>query len=100
MQAISLIIDMTEDLCLGARHAGDIAADLLADALDGFRDTPPSAAASSSGDRAAASRDLPIFRRFSELPLASLAGLEAALGGADALERFVKPIAPRLPPPS
>lgn len=87
------MITLAEDLCLGAAHAGDIVPELLADAFDAFRpamapSSPPGAVPRSPGSRATQ----PIFRGLSAPPISSREGLESALGGAEALTRFISPV--------
>ena len=88
-QAITLLVDIADELCLGARYAGDVVGDLLASAFDAFEEGPVNTIAAisplSDGGREAlsssvsSSRELPIFRRLSDSPLATQAGLESAL---------------------
>lgn len=93
LQAMSLLISMVEELCLGAAYAGDVVPDLLANAFDAFKDT----ASTPSAPTAAAQ---PVLRELSQPPLASLAGLQAAFGGEDALARFMLPLSLSPSPPA
>lgn len=104
-----------EELCIGASHAGDVVPDLFACAFDAFKDVPnlatiPSgmadaglaaagsvadgmantAAKAPRSDRATV-REIPVFRRLTDMPLASVEGLQSAFGGVDALARFMLP---------
>lgn len=116
-QAISLLVDLMEELCIGASHAGDVVPDLFACAFDAFKDMPVSATTPSGtgaaaltaaesaaddmasiaakkaprGDRAKVLEMIPVFRRLTDTPLASVEGLQSAFGGVDALARFMLP---------
>ena len=107
-----------EELCIGASHAGDVVPDLLACAFDAFKDIPTLATTpSGTGDAGLAAagsvadgmanavanaprsdrvtvREPPVFRRLTDLPLASVAGLQSAFGGVDGLARFMLPKSP------
>lgn len=80
---MTLVVEMADELCLGAGHAGDITTDLLSKAFDAFEECPVSLLAadeaSVTGSTESSSRELPIFRRLSDTPLATRAGLESAL---------------------
>lgn len=84
LQAMSLLINMTEDLCLGAAHSGDVVYDLFDGAFGVSREPAPTAAAGAGL--------LPSPGR----SLGTEEGLRSALGGADALARFLSasPVAP------
>lgn len=95
------MITLAEDLCLGAAHAGDVVPELLADAFDAFKPnvvpSPPSGIVppSSSGGSAlctGSGMTQPIFRGLSVPPISSRDSLESALGGAEALARFMSPV--------
>lgn len=107
-QAIALLIDLAEDLCLGGSHSGDIVPEIIGDAFDAFRDAPanieaaPSPAAGMTTAAAAsalvdnhvtgAEDNIPVFRRLSDMPLASLRNSQSAFGGAEKLARFLLPL--------
>ncbi|CAM9841139.1 unnamed protein product [Ectocarpus fasciculatus] len=110
-QAISLLIHMAEEFCLGAAHAGDVVPDLLDSAFGVLREPPPRSAITSvrayavaarapSPGRAVAEtrREMSVFRRLYHPPLATEEGLRPAFGGEEALIRFVTATVP--PPPS
>lgn len=97
-QAVSLLVDLVEDLCLGAGHAGDVVPDILADAFDAFSDNPglpadEAAAGSTAGSlgAVAAAPELPVFGRLSDTSLSSAAGLQSLFGGKEAMARFMSP---------
>lgn len=91
-QAISLLISMVEELCLGATYAGDIVPDLLADAFGAFEDAPSLPPTPTAATR-------PVFRGIPHPRLASLAGLQSAFGGEGALARFMLPLSLSTSPP-
>lgn len=112
---MSLVVDLVEELCIGASHAGDAVPDLFACAFDAFKETPNStttpsgmgaagvtaagsvadgmanAAANAPRSDLATAREIPVFRRLADTPLASVEGLQSAFGGVDALARFMLP---------
>ncbi|CAM9202113.1 unnamed protein product [Ectocarpus sp. 13 AM-2016] len=101
-QAISLLIHLAEEFCLGAAHAGDVVPDLLDSAFGVLREPPPRstitsgappavAARASSPGRAVAEtrRETSVFRRLYHPPLATEEGLRSAFGGEEALARFL-----------
>lgn len=151
-------MDLVEELCIGASHAGDVVPDLFACAFDAFKNTPDSAtpkdtpdsvtfkdipgsgtfkgipgsvtsrdipvldttssrtgaaglaavgsatggtgnasAKAPRGDRVQV-RKIPVFGRLTDTPLASVEGLQSALGGVDALARFMLPELQPVPP--
>lgn len=101
-QAVSLLVDLAEELCLGAAHAGDIIPDLLDSAFGVLGQPPPTSAAGASSagvpsppSAGGTRREMAVFRRLPHPNLATEAGLRSAFGGREALARLLSP-----PPPA
>lgn len=108
-------MDLAEELCIGASHAGDVVPDVFACAFDAFKDIPNStttpsgtgaagitaagsvadgvanAAANAPRGDLATAREEPVFGRLADTPLASVEGLQSAFGGVEALASFMLP---------
>ncbi|CAM9606204.1 unnamed protein product [Ectocarpus sp. 4 AP-2014] len=110
-QAISLIVHLAEEFCLGAAHAGDVVPDLLDSAFGVLREPPPRSTITSGGPPAVAARasspgravaetrrETSVFRRLYHPPLATEEGLRSAFGGEEALARFLTAKVPPPPP--
>lgn len=88
-QAVSLLVDMAEEFCLGAANAGDVVPELLDSAFGVLKlaqatvDAGTGACVPSPGQT-----------------LETEEGLRSALGGSDALARFLSPLPVPSPPPA
>lgn len=87
-QAVSLLVDMAEEFCLGAAHAGDVVPEIL-DSAFGILKLPQTPAAAGTGACVPSPGQA----------LETEEGLRSALGGSDALARFLSPLPVPPPPP-
>eukprot|EP00752_Nemacystus_decipiens_P011208 g9960.t1 len=88
-QAVSLLVDMAEEFCLGAAYAGDVVPELL-DSAFGVLKLPQTPVADGAGACVPSPGQA----------LENEEGLLSALGGSDALTRFLSPVPVLLPPPA